>query len=195
MPRAWLQIRTAGLKEGSDFCPMVPHLQCTMEECCGPADVKDSLVSSEVMAASDPCTVRGQWWSAEEGSGTLDDLVTGLARVAFKPPVGLFTEGIPCKGEQVVWVGKQAYCGGKGGWKWRDWEIRSGWGGPGNNREMGREVLSPRPQAFLASLPTRLPDVTVVHPDAVPSYFAVTFHGVVVEVISATSKGGVDDHL
>ena len=41
--------------------------------------------------------VRGQWWSAEEGSGTLDDLVAGLARVAFKPPVGLFTEGIPCK--------------------------------------------------------------------------------------------------
>lgn len=33
----------------------------------------------------------------EEGGGTLDDLVAGLAGVALKPPVGLFTEGITYK--------------------------------------------------------------------------------------------------
>lgn len=48
------------------------------------------------MAASDPA-LRGQWWLVEEGGGTLDDLVAGLARVALKPPVGLFTEGITYK--------------------------------------------------------------------------------------------------
>lgn len=32
----------------------------------------------------------------EDGS-ILDDLVTGLARVALKPPVGFFTEGITCR--------------------------------------------------------------------------------------------------
>lgn len=69
----------------------------------------------------------------EEGGGTLDDLVAGLAGVALKPPVGLFTEGIT--------------------------------------------------------------NVAVVHPDAVPVVFAVTFHRIVGEVAFCYFKIGVDDHL
>lgn len=45
------------------------------------------------MAASDPC----HWGPVvvyREGGSILDYLVTGLARVALKPPVGFFTEGI-----------------------------------------------------------------------------------------------------
>lgn len=53
------------------------------------------------------------------------------------------------------------------------------------------------------SLPSRLPgllfppntDVAVVHPDAMPIVFAVTFHCVVGEVTLCYFIIGVDDHL
>lgn len=45
------------------------------------------------MAASDPCHW-GPVVVCREGGSILDNLVTGLAWVALKPPVGFFTEGI-----------------------------------------------------------------------------------------------------
>lgn len=48
------------------------------------------------MAASDPCHW-GPVVVCREGGSILDNLVTGLAWVALKPPVGFFTEGITCR--------------------------------------------------------------------------------------------------
>lgn len=61
-------------------------------------------------------------------------------------------------------------------------------------REMGVKAFPPRPQAFWLLFPPGT-DVTVVHPDAVPVIFAVTFHSVVGEVALCYFKIGVDDHL
>lgn len=49
------------------------------------------------MAASHSC----QWWFAEDRGGTSDNLVAGLARVAFELLIGLLTEGITCRGQAV----------------------------------------------------------------------------------------------
>jgi hypothetical protein len=58
------------------------------------------------MAASDPCHWGGPVVVFREGWWHLDDLVAGLARIAFESLVGLFTEGIACR------VDKQCVCGG-----------------------------------------------------------------------------------
>lgn len=112
-----------------------------------------------------------------QGGSILDDLVTGLARVALKPPVGLFTEGITCRvdrhyGRLSLHRGKSTY---------PSWAM-----------VMGPEAFSSCPAFTLLMSPT---DVAVVHPDAMSVVFAVTFHCIVGEVTFCYLKIWVDDHL
>lgn len=71
---------------------------------------------------------------------------------------------------------------------------RSGWGDLETTEGDGSEGLSLPPPGLWLLFPPGT-DVTVVHPDAVPVIFAVTFHGVVGEVALCYFKIGVDDHL
>lgn len=62
------------------------------------------------------------------GGSTLDDLVAGLARVALKPLVGLFTEGIICKvngqfGQESRPIGGRVGAGGEAGSARGAWEY------------------------------------------------------------------------
>lgn len=120
------------------------------------------------MAASDPCHW-GPVVVCREGGCILDDLVTGLARVALKPPVGFFTEGITCRVDRHYEGLSLHRCNGD-----------------------GKEGF-PSCAAFTSHpSPT---DVAVVHPDAMPIVFAVALHCIVGEVTFCHFKIWVDNHL
>lgn len=128
------------------------------------------------MAASDPCHW-GPVVVCRQGGSISDDLVTGLARVALKPLVGFFTEGITCRVDRYMrgCPCPEARAHIHHGQWWQD-------GSPSLLPCLHPSHLSPT-------------NVAVVHPDAMPVVFAVALHRVVGEVTFCYLKIWVDNHL
>lgn len=108
-----------------------------------------------------------------QGGSISDDLVTGLARVALKPPVGFFTEGITCrvdgyyKGLSLP-RGKNIPIAGNGG---------------------GMEAFPSCPASTL--LICHLPMWQLCTQMRCPSYLQLHFIALLVKSLSATSKFGL----